>query len=85
MGRHNAHHANPDHEDRDPDVQLGVLAFTAGQARGRRALGRFFTAHPNPALLFFPLLLLEGLDLHDATAEPAPSPTPRPAWLVLTP
>ncbi|GAC1345873.1 MAG: hypothetical protein NVSMB29_20230 [Candidatus Dormibacteria bacterium] len=67
MGKHNAHHANPNHEDRDPDVQLGVLAFTAGQARGRRGLGRFVIAHQ--AWLFFPMLLLEGLDLHVATAR----------------
>lgn len=62
MGKHNAHHANPNHEDRDPDVQLDALAFTAGQSRGRRGLQGFVTRHQ--AALFFPLLLLEGLELH---------------------
>jgi fatty acid desaturase len=64
VGKHNAHHANPNHEDRDPDVNLGVLALTRDQStgRGRGPVGRFVIRHQ--AGLFFPLLLLEGLDLH---------------------
>jgi fatty acid desaturase len=67
VDKHNEHHANPNHEDRDPDVDLGVLALTPTQAdvdgpiaRGR--LGRFVIRHQ--AGLFFPILLLEGFDLH---------------------
>jgi len=59
---HNAHHANPNHEDRDPDVQIPVLAFSPDQAVGRRGVAGFITRHQ--AGLFFPLLLLEGLSLH---------------------
>jgi fatty acid desaturase len=59
---HNAHHANPNHEDRDPDVQIPVLAFSPEQAVGRRGVAGFITRHQ--AVLFFPLLLLEGLSLH---------------------
>ena len=67
VDKHNAHHANPNHEDHDPDVNLGVLAFTANQAAGtptgvRGAVGRFVIRHQ--AGLFFPMLLLEGVDLH---------------------
>jgi fatty acid desaturase len=67
VGKHNAHHANPNHEDRDPDVDMGILAFTEAQSDGptapaRGPVGRFVIRHQ--AGLFFPLLLLEGLDLH---------------------
>ena len=60
--KHNAHHANPNHEDDDPDLDIPTLAFTAGQARAKRGFHRWFAKHQ--ALLFFPLLLLEGLNLH---------------------
>ncbi|MGN6607983.1 MAG: fatty acid desaturase family protein [Jatrophihabitans sp.] len=60
---HNRHHANPNHEDRDPDIGDGVLAFTTAQARKRRgALSRFVVRRQ--AWLFFPLTLLEGISLH---------------------
>jgi fatty acid desaturase len=67
VGKHNAHHANPNHEERDPDVDLGVFALTDAQATGpdaprRGPIGRFVIRHQ--AGLFFPLLLLEGVDLH---------------------
>ncbi len=67
VDKHNAHHANPNHEDRDPDVDLGVLAMTETQADvdgpiTRGPVGRFVIRHQ--AGLFFPMLLLEGLDLH---------------------
>ena len=64
VGKHNAHHANPNHEDRDPDVNLGILAFTTAQSDEpeRGPVGRFIIRHQ--AGLFFPLLFLEGLDLH---------------------
>lgn len=67
VGKHNAHHANPNHEERDPDVDLGVFALTDAQATGptaprRGPIGRFVIRHQ--AGLFFPMLLLEGVDLH---------------------
>ena len=67
VGKHLAHHANPNHEDHDPDVNLGILAFTTDQSAGpdapaRGPVGRFVIRHQ--AALFFPLLMLEGVDLH---------------------
>ena len=35
VGKHNRHHTNPNHEDLDPDIGIGALAFTAEQARGK--------------------------------------------------
>ncbi|GAA1283252.1 acyl-CoA desaturase [Saccharothrix xinjiangensis] len=62
MGKHTRHHANPNHEDDDPDVDIAVLAFSAEQAERKRGFFRFVVKHQ--AWLFFPLLLLEGFSLH---------------------
>ncbi|MBL1068075.1 acyl-CoA desaturase [Streptomyces sp. 7-21] len=59
--KHNRHHANPNHVDKDPDVGVGVLVWTQTQAERREGLARWLTA--NQARLFFPLLLLEGIAL----------------------
>lgn len=32
--KHNRHHANPNHIDKDPDVVADILVFTSEQARG---------------------------------------------------
>jgi fatty acid desaturase len=68
IDKHTRHHANPNHEGRDPDIGDGVLAFTQKQVAGRStAAGRFVARHQ--AMLFFPLLTLEGLNLHVASAR----------------
>ena len=66
VDKHNRHHANPNKEDHDPDIGEGVLAFTTAHAAART--GRFSRAITrNQAALFFPLLTLEGLNLHVAS------------------
>jgi len=63
VGKHNRHHANPNKEHHDPDIGDGVLVFTTEQVASRTGrLGRFITRRQ--AWLFFPLLTLEGLNLH---------------------
>lgn len=62
IGKHNRHHANPNHEEDDPDVNIPALAFTTGQGGAKRGLTRWMAKYQ--AFLFFPLLLLEGLELH---------------------
>lgn len=62
VGKHNRHHANPNHEDEDPDVDISVLAFTQRQGEAKRGPLRWIASHQ--AVLFFPLLLLEGFALH---------------------
>jgi fatty acid desaturase len=59
--KHSRHHANPNHLEKDPDVAVGVLVWSADQTAGRRGLAGWLTRHQ--ARLFFPLLLLEGLNL----------------------
>ena len=66
VGKHNRHHANPNKEDHDPDIGDGVLVFTTGQVAAKTGrLGRAVIARQ--AWLFFPLLTLEGLQLHLAS------------------
>ena len=62
--KHNRHHARPNQVSRDPDIGGRAIAFTRGQARARRGIGRWLGAHQ--AWLFFPMLLLEGFHLHVA-------------------
>ena len=35
VAKHTRHHANPNHEDHDPDVGAGALVWTMKQAAGR--------------------------------------------------
>ena len=68
VDKHNRHHSHPNHEGSDPDIGDGVLAFTTEQIAARhQGLGRFIGRHQ--AVLFFPLLLLEGLNLRVASAR----------------
>lgn len=63
VDEHSQHHSHPNHEGYDPDIGDSVVTFTDAQVRSR--VGRFerFLA-ANQAWLFFPLLTLEGLNLH---------------------
>jgi fatty acid desaturase len=62
VDKHNRHHAHPNQEDKDPDIGIGALAFTPGQARVKRGVARFIAR--NQRHLFLPLLLLEAVQLH---------------------
>ena len=62
--KHTRHHANPNHEDLDPDVAPDILVWSQRQARASRGLPRLIGRVQ--AFLFFPLLMLEGLNLHVA-------------------
>jgi fatty acid desaturase len=66
IGKHNRHHANPNKVGHDPDIGDGVLAFTTGQVAARTGwLGQAVVRRQ--AWLFFPLLTLEGVNLHVAS------------------
>ncbi len=69
IDKHSRHHANPNHEDEDPDVEAGVLVWSEDQARTRTGLAAMFARAQ--AFMFFPLLLLEGLNLHVASGRAA--------------
>jgi fatty acid desaturase len=62
MDQHTRHHANPNHEEDDPDIHIPAIAFTVEQAESRRGFLRWLAKYQ--AFAFFPLLLLEGFSLH---------------------
>jgi fatty acid desaturase len=65
--KHSRHHSAPNQVGRDPDIEPGALVFTPEDATRRSRLGRWLTARQG--VLFFPLLLLEGLNLHAASVR----------------
>ncbi|MCO1660960.1 acyl-CoA desaturase [Pseudonocardia sp. S2-4] len=65
--KHTRHHANPNHEGLDPDVEPGALVWTEEQARGSRGVLRFLNRHQ--ATLFFPLITLAAVDLRRASLQ----------------
>ena len=61
--KHSRHHAKPNQIGADPDIATGVLIFhNEDDAPPRTGLSGWFTRRQG--WLFFPLLLLEGLNLH---------------------
>ena len=67
VDKHNRHHANPNHEGEDPDLDISALAFTAEQARAKRGLTRWVVKYQ--AFLFFPLLQFEAIMLRVASVR----------------
>lgn len=61
--KHSRHHANPNKEGADPDIDLPVIAVTPEKVRAAGdPVSRWALAHQG--VFFFPLLLLEGVSLH---------------------
>lgn len=60
--KHSRHHANPNRVGKDPDVEVDTISFLEEDAAQARGLRRLITKRQG--WLFFPLLTLEGLNLH---------------------
>ncbi|MFI8204117.1 fatty acid desaturase family protein [Streptomyces sp. NPDC085937] len=73
MNKHTRHHANPNHESKDPDVAPDIIVWSRGQARRAKGPARFIGKHQ--AALFFPLLTLEGLNLSFSSFKALRSPS----------
>lgn len=65
VDKHVRHHAHPNDDDRDPDVEAGALIFSTSQARAVGPIGRLLYRYQ--AYTFFPLLLLEAINLRVAS------------------
>jgi fatty acid desaturase len=62
MTKHSRHHANPNVIGKDPDIEVDVIRFTEKDASEVNWLTSLITR--KQGYFFFPLLTLEGLNLH---------------------
>ncbi len=62
MNKHTRHHANPNQVGKDPDIAGDIIAFTDEKATNARGL--LAVINKRQGWLFFPLLMLEGLNLY---------------------
>jgi fatty acid desaturase len=62
MTKHSRHHANPNIIGKDPDIDRDFVSFTETDAA--KARGLYAWATKRQGYLFFPVLTLEGLNLH---------------------
>jgi len=62
MTKHTRHHANPNTVGKDPDIEKDTISFLEEDAVQAKGLINAITRRQG--YLFFPLLLLEGFNLH---------------------
>ncbi|RSM63198.1 delta fatty acid desaturase [Amycolatopsis sp. WAC 01376] len=79
VGKHNRHHANPNHEDEDPDIEIPALAFSDEQVMAKRGLLRWMAKYQ--AFLFFPLLMAEAVMLRVASVQAVLRREVKATWL----
>lgn len=65
LDKHNRHHSHPNEVDMDPDIDIGVLAFSEEDVLSKRGIARWIVRHQK--YFFFPLLSLVGMDLQKAS------------------
>ena len=66
-GKHGRHHANPNTIGKDGDIATGALVFDPEDVPARTGIVGWITRHQG--WLFFPMLTLEGLNLHVAAIK----------------
>lgn len=62
MNKHNKHHAMPNTVGKDPDIEWDTISFQTEDAQKQKGFLKWITERQG--YLFFPLLTLEGLNLH---------------------
>jgi len=67
VDKHNRHHGNPNHRDLDPDIDVGVIAYSEEQALAKTGLSRWIVR--NQAWLFFALLFGLAWTMHIASVQ----------------
>lgn len=82
MNKHNRHHANPNKIGKDPDIEADTLSFLEESAATRKGVSAWITRRQG--YLFFPLLLLEGVNLHVKSITSLTARTPvKGRWIEL--
>ncbi|MEO5954007.1 MAG: fatty acid desaturase [Chloroflexia bacterium] len=59
--KHNAHHADPNVVDVDPDINIPLISFSEDKLESKTSIGLFITQYQ--AFFFYPMLILAALDL----------------------
>src|SRR5690606_16232732 len=72
--KHSRHHANPYRVGKDPDIEVDTISFLDADAAQARGVRRLITR--KQGWFFFPLLTLEGLNLHAQSLKYLLSPGP---------
>jgi len=67
MNKHTKHHAQPNVVGKDPDIEKDTISFLEEDAAASRGFNRVIAR--KQGYLFFPLLTLEGLNLHKYTVQ----------------
>jgi fatty acid desaturase len=65
--KHTRHHANPNKEGADPDIEIPVIALTPERVQSRNRVLRWMASHQG--WFFFPILPLEGIALHASSVR----------------
>lgn len=65
LDKHNRHHSHPNEIDMDPDIDIGLLAFSEEDVLSKKGFARWVVRHQK--YFFFPLLSLVGMDLQKAS------------------
>ncbi|MCW4459746.1 acyl-CoA desaturase [Microbacterium sp. MPKO10] len=81
--KHSRHHANPNKVGKDPDIAVDTISFLEEDAAEARGFRRLITR--KQGWLFFPLLTLEGLNLHYLSLKHLlTEPKVKGRWIELT-
>ena len=67
VDKHNRHHGNPNNQDLDPDIGIGVIAYSEEQALAKTGPARWIAKHQ--AQLFFPLLFGLAWTMHVSSVQ----------------
>lgn len=62
MNKHSRHHGNPNTVDRDPDIETDFIVFQPDKGAELTGFNKFLAKRQG--YLFFPVLMLEGINLH---------------------
>lgn len=84
MNKHSRHHGNPNRVGKDPDIEGEALAFYPEKAENHTGLRALIAR--KQGYLFFPMLMLEGLNLHYASVKSLVTKGDKPTkgrWLEL--
>lgn len=79
VGHHNRHHSFPNHLENDPDIGRRTVIFDVSQYPSRRRAQKFVVRYQS--VLFFVLLVLEGVKMHRTAIKALRQRIVRNPWI----